>query len=598
MKLSQMKIGLPMECETARLDLSASIDEAPVRARTAGHLETCKDCQLFLRQLHQLRAKSMTLGSEPMAVPDVVDRVMASLPVKRREVRRWSLAMGFALGAVIGAVVAGGIGGPRTSVAVELPEAVVAAQAAVHRLTATFTVTETIAPDVQRTYLGELSYRSPEYLAIAVTQTSGPVGWPLNSWSLSIDRDTAAVSTPFPCPTLGGCPDGERRTRITTGRDPFSVIVPAPLDAVVPSSVLRNGVEPERFDGGDLLGRPTLGFIVSAAQADSLLDAYFDVGNWREIHPTDLVAIWLDQDSFIPLRVAVLPSGSIDRMLWAARRGYEDGSGAPYLVVEYVAVDLTREVMGDLEPGEDGAVVDAGFRTDMDLVAPADPGLPLVAAGTVSGRVATTIWAWSDGRAWIRLDLAEDWAGPGLFGNDGSAVRSRELLEGPVFVSGGGDRVFVHGEGFDAVITGSVESAALEDLANGLPGVKLSLPDDWAEALAGPGEVEGAWLPSGLAGYFEPIVQASGQTVQVNLYAAGGRSVRIVSQPAAMLSPPLDPDARAVGVRGTTGRYSPMLGLLEWTEGETSVSIGSSAASLDELLAIATSLVSPDESDS
>ena len=402
-----------------------------------------------------------------------------------------------------------------------------------------------------------------------------------------------AISLPHP----GGCPEGEPRTRITRGRDPFSVMVPAPLDAVVPSSVLRNGIEPERFVSGDLLGRPTLGFIVTAAQAGSLLDAYFEVGNWREVHPTDPVAIWLDRDSFIPLRVAVSPGGSTDRALWAARRGYVDEPGTPYLVVEYVAVDLTGEV-AITGPGGEGAEVDAGFRSDPNLVPPADPGLPLVVAGTVRGRVTTTVWAWSDGRAWIRLDLTEEWAGPGLFGNDGSAVREIGGPGGPVFASGGGDKVYVHGDGFDALITGSVASAALEELASKLPGVRLSLPADWPEA---PAELEAtarAWLPSGLAEYSEPIVRASGETVQVDLFAAGGRSVRIVSRPASLLSPPLDPDARAVEVRGTTGRYSPMLGLLEWTEGETSVSIGSADASLDELLAIAASLVSPAETGS
>jgi hypothetical protein len=489
--------------------------------------------------------------------------------------------------------VAGGIGGPRTSFAIELPEAVVDAQAAVHRLTASFTVTESITPDARRTYLGELSYRSPELLTIEVTQTTGPVGWPVNSWSLAVDGETAVLSTPFPCPTLGGCPDGQPRTRVTTGRDPFSAIVPAPLDVVVPSSILRNGIEPERFESRELLGRPTVAFIVTAAQARSLLDGYFETGNWREIHPTDPVAIWLDQESFIPLQVAVSPGGSTDRMLWAARRGYVDEPGSPYLVVEYVDVDLTSQVVATTEPVEGGVVVDASFRTDMDLVPPVDPGLPLVAAGTVRGRVATTVWAWSDGRAWIRLDLTEEWAGTGLFGNDGSAVRTLEPSAGPIFGSGGGDKVYVHGADFDAVISGSLETAALEDLANALPGVKLSLPADWPETPADPGAVQRAWLPGGMTEYSEPMVRASGEIVLVDLFAAGGRSVHIVSRPASTLAPPLDPDARAVEMRSTTGRYSPMLGLLEWTEGDTSVSIGSATASLDELLAIASSLIDP-----
>jgi hypothetical protein len=587
-----------MRCETARQDLSAALDGAPVPARTIGHLETCHDCRDFVREMEALRARTVVLGSEPSVAPDVVDRVLARLPRRRLPVRRWSVATGFALGAVIGVVVAGGIAGPRTSLAVELPEAVVAAQASVPRLTASFTVTESIAPDFRRTYAGELSYRSPEVLTIDVTQTAGPAEWLDNSWSLAIDGETARLSTPFPCPTLGGCPDGERRTRITTGRDPFSVIVPAPLDVVVPSSILRNGIEPERFESGELLGRPTVAFIVTAAQARSLLDAYFGAGNWREIHPSDPVAIWLDRDTFIPLQLAVSPGGSTDRMLWAARRGYVDEPGSPYMVVEYLEVDLTGDVVTTLEPVEGVVAIDAGFRTDMDLVPPIDPGVPLVAAGTVRDRVGTTVWAWSDGRAWIRLDLTEEWAGPGLFGNDGSAVRALETADGPIFGSGGGDKVYVHGAGFDAVISGSIESATLEDLAGVLPGVKLGLPADWPEAPADPVTMERAWLPGTPGEYAAPIVRGSGEIVLVDLFAAGGRSVRIVSRPASMLTPPLDPDARVVEVRGTTGRYSPMLGLLEWTEGGTSVSVGSATASLDELLAIASSLITPTENGS
>ena len=582
-----------MNHDMVRRSLSASLDGEALSARTQAHLDGCPDCTVFAQELDRLRMVASRLADYPYQVPDVTSRVIARLPHRRPGRRRWSLATGFALGALIGAVVAGGVGGPRASFAVELPEAVVAAQFAVDRLSSSFTITESIAPDTRRTYQGTLQYQSPETLIINVAQTEGPAGWPPNSWSIAIHGETAVMSTPFPCPTLGGCADGNPRTRVTTGRDPFSAIAPAPLDAVVPTSILRNGPEPQRFEGGTIIGRPTAAFSVSAAQARPLLEAYFGVGNWREIHPTDTVDIWLDHESYVPLRLAVTPAESPDRALWAARRGYIDDAGTPYLVVEYSDVDLTSQEPVRLDPVDDDAAVDAGFTKVSGMAAPAEPDMPLVAAGRVEGVAGTMVWAWSDGRAWVRLDLTTAWEGPGLFGNDGAGVRPFGSSNGPIFESGGGDKMFVHGEGFDAAISGSVESSVMERLAEELPGTKLTLPGDWPEAPAPPGVADEAWLPLGLDGYSAPIVRTAGEVLLVDLFAAGGRSVHITFQPASPLSPPLDPDARAVEVRGSTGRYSPMLGLLEWTEGTRSVSIGSTSASLDELLAIASSLVDP-----
>ncbi|MGH8927579.1 MAG: hypothetical protein ACRDWH_04475 [Acidimicrobiia bacterium] len=581
-----------MRHDRALKEASAVLDGYRLSAAARRHLESCVDCRGLAEELSVLRQATATLRSEPVTAPDVSSKVLARLPSRRPRRRPWAIATGFAVGAVIGAVVAGGIAGPEPSLAGELPEAVVAGQSAVRSLSAGFSIVEHVIPGSVRTYQGELTYRSPEFLSIEVTQVDGPGTWPPNSWSLGIDGENAVVMEPFPCPILGGCTDGEPRTKVIGGRDPFSAVVPAPLDVVVPASMLRNSVEPDRFEGGDRLGRPTVAFTVSAAQARALLDAYFGVGTWREIHASDVVAVWLDRDLFVPLGVTVTATDSIDRRLWAARRGYVDDPGAPYLVVEYTGVDFGGKGRGLTMP-DNASVVDAGFRNRSDLPAPVDPGMPLVASGLIEETVPARVWAWSDGRAWMRLVWSDQWSADGLFGNDGSGVQAVDMDGGPVYRAGDGGAAFLHGDGFDAVITGSVETDRMVELAAALPGARLAVPTNWPEALAPPDIAASAWRPAGLEGYAEPIVRSVGEVVLIDVFAAGERSAQITIRPATLLTPPLDPDARTVAVRGVSGRYSPMLGLLEWTEEEHSVSIGSTSLSLDELLAIAAALVKP-----
>jgi hypothetical protein len=57
------------------------------------------------------------------------------------------------------------------------------------------------------------------------------------------------------------------------------------------------------------------------------------------------------------------------------------------------------------------------------------------------------------------------------------------------------------------------------------------------------------------------------------------------------LTPPLDEDASGVRVRGSDGRWSPGRGELEWVEAGRTFDLRSATLSLEELLAIAASLV-------
>lgn len=592
-----------MRCETVRRALSREIEGESLSVAALKHLATCPHCPAYRVRLHELHARTVLLRGEP--TPDVTTRVMAALPSQTRFGRarltglanrsraRWlAPAAGLAAGALIGVVLAGGLSGPSVSLAGRLPEAVVAGQASIREMSASFTVLERIRSGVERTYQGDLAFSSPEYLSLSVVQTDRPDGWPDNSWSVLVDGMTSLAVFPFPCPALGGCPDAPDQSILTSGRDPFSAISPAPLDAVVPVAVLLNAEEPVRLPGRTILDRPSLGFEVTAAQARPLLNALFGIGNWREIHDTDIVDVWLDTEFFTPLAVTVTASASPDRATWAARRGYEDPLEDPYLLVDYRAVGFDPVTRTEPIAPAEAVHRDAGY-TERVSESPIETGMPQVAAGVVDGFVESQVWAWSDGRAWLRLDRTSEWDGPGLFGNSGLAVYPIEGGNGTVYVAGDGSAVFVHGADFDAVISGSVDTDRLAVTAGSLPVQSLQVPPDWPEA-ASPIEVAAtAYVPANLRGFGDPIVHSVDGVLVIDLFGAGDRSARITQRPAETLSPPLDPDARAVPARNTTARYSPMLGLLEWIEGGIGFSIEAPTLSVDEIVGIAESLAGP-----
>ncbi|MDP3984491.1 MAG: hypothetical protein Q8Q52_05735, partial [Acidimicrobiia bacterium] len=579
-----------MRCDRVRPFISAMIDGEEPPARAARHLQTCLSCQAFQTDLRQLRRsiRIETVG----VVPDVASSVIARLP--QRRARIWlAPAAGFLAGALVGALLAGGVSGPRPSLAAELPEAVVAVQSQVDEFSGSFSVTERIKPGETRIYQGNLSYRAPETVSLSITQVSGPPDWLENTTVLIVNATTAYASRPFPCPALDGCPGTAQRQVVTVGRDPFSAATVAPLDLVVPASVFRNAEEPVRLDDDEIAGHPVLGMEVSAAQARPLLDALFGSGNWREIHDTDTVALWLERDRYTPLAVAITAGDGTDRAMWAARRGYVDAVDAPYLELRYqqVEFDADADIGEEFPPG--GEHIDASFRAGEIGPPPIDPAMPLVATGTIKGAVQTEVWAWSDGRAWVRLDRTRSWEGPGLFGNLGGIVRPVELSLGPVYVAGDGAAVHIHSASADLVLYGSVESARLLELAGEVDVAAEAVPSDWPEAEGAATNITGTLIPIGLEDFSDPIVRQSGNVVVIDLIGSGTRSARITQQTGSFLKPPFDPDARIVLVRGLEGRYSPQLGLLEWIEEGTVVGISAPTLSMEELVAIARVLERP-----
>jgi hypothetical protein len=433
-------------------------------------------------------------------------------------------------------------------------------------------------------YEGELAFRSTESVSLILTQSSGPLGWLENSTIFIVEEEEAMAAGPFPCPSFDGCEGADPFRRLTVGRDPFSVVTPAPLDLVVPVDVFRNSSNPPGLPARVIAGREAIGVELIASQTRPLLDALFGLGNWREIHDTDLVHVWLDREHLVPLGLAVIAVQSDDRAVWAARRGFIDPNSSPYLELTYTEVGFEGGPAIEVEIDAGDAVVDAGYRPAAIGDAPLSPAMPVVSAGRLEGAVPSEVWAWSDGRAWIRLDRASDWQGPGLFGNLEGVVSPIALPGGTGYRAADGSAIYIHGTDQDLALSGSVGYEELLELAESLLVSGQPVPADWPESTAGATEGVDLVVNTDLSGFTAPITKKVGDTVVIDLVGSGSRAARITQQPGDFLRPPFDPDARAVAVRETVGRFSPSLGLLEWAEAGVVVSVASSQLSVTELI--------------
>jgi hypothetical protein len=338
---------------------------------------------------------------------------------------------------------------------------------------------------------------------------------------------------------------------------------------------------------------------VTVAQVDPLLDALRSRGNARMLHPTDRVDLWLDRDALVPVSLDVRAAPTDEREEWAARTGFTDDDDQVLLSVRWsnIAIDDDDVVDGLFPAPPPGAIErNAGFVAGpVGVPAPSwlPPGMALAREGTVqSGGPAVEVRAWSDGRAWVKVAATTDWPGGRLFGEMGAVVREVSLGNGVAYVDEAGERVALHGDAIDVVVSGSIATGDLLHVARSLALSGVAVPSDWSDAgtvTAAALRAEG-WLVPGGAG--DLAARREGDTVTLVYAGPGARGYVLVEAPGTGLGPPFDPNARAIEVRATNARWSPDLGTLEWVEDERVIALTSETMSLGELVAVADGMVS------
>jgi len=612
-----------VRCDQARADLSLAADGELAGGRDAplaAHLAGCGACTAFQARLATIRQQ---LRFEPVgAVPDVAPRVMVAVRHRApprsargrvpRGGRLLPVAAAFLAGAVVGATFVG-LGGRRPAqvAMADLPARVVAAQRTLTSLAAEVSLVErNWHPDVpERVLAGRLRYRAPESLALQLTdRTAYPsAAWARDDVTLVVTGDRWWTRGPRGCPVEAqpACTPRAPQVRLVERREPFADVTPVPLDLVTPVRSFTPAAAPAPLGTGRVGGRAAVGVATTAAQVAPLLAGLAPAGNLRAFHPADPVELWLDEAALLPLALRVTVAAGGERQRWAAARGYPDRPGQVVLELTLRGVALNRPLeAGAFPPPPPGArAEDAGFLDQPDpggiVPDPAwlPPGFRPHRSGAVGGASGprVTVRTWTDGRAWLKVRATGEWPGGRLFGDLGPLVRPLGLGAGVAYASEDGGRVAVHGDAVDLVVSGSLDPSDLARVAAGLAVAGRPVPGGWAEAAtatlpqaraASPGLLR----PRDPAGFAPPAVRVDGKVVTLAYAGPGSRGFLLVQGPGARLTPPLDADARGVGVRGRDGRWSTERGQLEWVEAGRTLDLRSATLSLEELLAIAASL--------
>lgn len=561
-----------MDCEEVRSAVSAALDgDGEV---DLVHLSTCEQCERFERGARRLRSavRFELVG----AAPDVTASVLAAVAGEPTRLRRLSrrrllpVAAAFVAGIVAGAAFVWPTVPGDGVAAASLPSRIIAAQHDVASLTAELTVVEPAQTRVRR---GVLRYRAPDHLELRLGDTALRAGG--SQWRLQ--RADGSVT--------------ER-----AGLEPFSADGPVPLDLVLPAAGFVGAVEPDVIGTETIDGRAAVGVRVPAAQVNAMLSGLRPGGDGRQVHPTDSVELWLDEDHLVPLRVVVRAADGPDRARWAARRGYDERAGDMIVEARLDSVVLNdARTVDDLAAPDTEGGPDGGFRPG-DAAVPEPGWLPAGMADHTTGTVGdVAVRTWTDGRAWVKVRATTAWTGSRLFGGLGTVVRPVPLGHGMGYVAEDGTAIAMHGDTSDVVVTGSIAPEDLRRIAGSLDIIGRPVPDHWAEhATADLHELARA-VPDHLllrddAWPGPPAVRLDPHTTVLVYAGPGDQAVVLASRDDARLSPPFDPDATGVIARGRVGRWSPSRGELEWVEAGRLWTLRSTTVGLPELIALAAQL--------
>ncbi|HEX6301783.1 MAG TPA: hypothetical protein VF148_15090 [Acidimicrobiia bacterium] len=582
-------------CDQAMLQISVAHDEGRgLSPSAADHIAECHACSDFAARIDDL--DGLLARGDYDRSPDLTPAVMER--ATRTRTQWWSIAAVALVGIVVGALI-GGLGTrPDIGQAQDLGELFHTSATDLEGLSADLLVVERgVHPIIsERVYTGSIDYAAPERLSIRLIDTTRYPGpeWPANDVRLTISNGDLVTVAGSPCPVsaLPDCLVGPA-TRAVRDQPPFDDGVLLPLEIAGPARSLARPGGVEVLGTTDLDGTPTIQ-VRSTVAAVELIGAITDHGAWRELHPTDRVLMWLDEETLVPLRVEVFATGSPERELWQLRHDYDDepGDDAPIFIIELT--NLVPEP-GQVEGDAPGDAPSRGFVDgDVDIPQPNLPagfephrsGFWLLPDG---GRV--EVASWNDGRSWLMVELVTQWEEPRLFGLSLPFVEPIDLDEGSVgYLSPTGDALAVHGETSEVLISGSVPTETLVEAAASVGVRGLAVPSSWQEAST----VDIAKLPDGtmvpdVEGW-SVLGRVDEERTTILLTGSGARSVIVSQSPGNRLDPPTGPDYSGVEVRGADGRYNASEATLEWVEVGQVIRMRSETVGLAELVEIAGTL--------
>lgn len=582
-------------CEDIAFEISVAHDEGRSPDEPAlAHLETCADCSAFATRIGSL---------DRLLAPQAFDRAPDIAPVVMQRLARpkstwWSVAAAVVVGLLVGGLI-GGIGTRLDTVhASDLGDLFHRAGTGLEGLGADLLIVERGAhPSVpERVYVGSISYDAPEQLDIDLIDTTDypDERWPGNDMSLSIVDGDMVIVAGSSCP-VAAQPEClvAPTTHALRDQSPFDEGVLIPLEIVNPARTLSMPGGLEVLGITELGGRPSIQ-TTSTVAAVELISSITARGAWRDLHPTDPVVMWLDEETLVPLRIEVFAADSFERDLWQLRRGYQDEPAAdqPIFIVELANLSTGPHRVQATVP------VDAPSRGfvdgEVDLTEPDIPeGFEPHRRGhwTLTDGGLVEVASWSDGRSWLKVEATRDWGGLSLFGLSSPFVEPVSLGSGSLgYLSPGGNTLAIHGEEVDVAVTGSVPRELLIDIASSLGIHGRAVPPTWLQAsIIGLDDLPPGTLVPEAEGWSVLGRVENGQTT-ILLTAGGARNVVVTQQTSERLAPPTGPDFYEVEVRGASGRYDANASTLEWIEDDQRIRLTSDTVEMAVLVELASTM--------
>lgn len=414
-------------CDRIRVELSAGLD-GEIDAATARtldeHLESCESCRRYLDGLITVRRALRAAPAED--VPDLAPAIMQAVTLegpRRRARDEWftrvrvaSIAAAAAALLLIGTSIPWVDDQPESAGAAEIVAEVRSAARTLDAYRASFQITERGWHErvPVRRFVAEIEFAAPERIAVSIvdrTRYPAPGRWPANDVKLVADGNNWWLREPTSCPAeaLPGCAQPSRvEERAIVRRQPFDGSSSLPTDVILPLQTLSSADGLEVVGREEVRGRPSLHVVLPYRLAIPLVDAFRPGGSWRAFHPSDRADIWIDSDTWFPLRVEIRAGSSEDRVAWARRHGYTDRADARLLRAEAISLvsDPSFQASTFAVPRR-GIVKDGGFDpiARERVEAAAEPaftaGLGRYRAGVTADE--QTILTYVEGMTWLKV---------------------------------------------------------------------------------------------------------------------------------------------------------------------------------------------------
>ena len=401
-----------LSCDDARVELSARLDgevDRDTEQKLDDHLGSCAGCREHEADLARVRRALRAYPAE--TVPDLSERILervgseAAKDGVRAEWRTRARIAGIAAAAAALLLIGSSLPWVRqpgdSASAAEIARAVRAAARALQAYEARFQITERgWHRDIPvRHFSAEVSYRAPERFRLSIrdeTLYPGPYGWPQNNVDVIANERRWWIREPSSCPSvaLPGCavPTGvEERTVVE--RQPFDGTSSLPTDIILPVETLATSAAFRVIGERRVLGRTAYEIALPYRQAAPLVAAMQAGGSWRVFRPSDRVHMWIDQQTWFPLRFEV--------------RARSSSKSRPALSVRATTFSQPRTLREDIFRAPKAGIVKSGGFQPKPFGALAARYRPSYLAGLQRYRAGVTdrgqrILAYAHGMTWLK----------------------------------------------------------------------------------------------------------------------------------------------------------------------------------------------------